>query len=198
MTEERELVERARKGETGAFRELVERHKKNVYYLALDLTGNHYDAEDLSQEVFIKAYQNIGDFRSDGKMSSWLYRIAVNTNINMYRRKSHRARKTHDSLDDLSPTQEHAISRRSDSSPEQTAEAGMIQEHIDKAMDKLTPRERSMFVLRHYNDLPLRDIAYIHGVKEGTVKSMLFRTLQKLQKELSFYKEEFGWGDTNV
>ena len=111
MIEECVLIERAKNGETSAFRELVERNKKNVYYLALDLTGNHHDAEDLSQEVFIKAYRNIKDFRSDSKLSSWLYRITVNTNINQYRKKSHRERKTHESLDELSPSQQHVFSK---------------------------------------------------------------------------------------
>jgi len=198
LIEERELIERAQNGETGAFRELVERNKKNVYYLALDLTGNHHDAEDLSQEVFIKAYHNIKEFRSDAKLSSWLYRITVNTNINQYRKKSFRARKFQESIDELKPSQELSTGRDEPKSPEQSAEAGLIQKHITNALQRLTPKERSMFVLRHYNDLPLKEIAEIHGVKEGTVKSMLFRTIQKLQKELSFYREDFGWGSTHA
>ncbi|MCD4665006.1 MAG: sigma-70 family RNA polymerase sigma factor, partial [Bacteroidales bacterium] len=62
-----------------AFRELVERYKKKIYYLAYDLTGNHHDAEDMSQEVFIKAFRSLKNFRGDAKLSSWLYRITVNT-----------------------------------------------------------------------------------------------------------------------
>lgn len=190
MNEERVLVERAQNGEMAAFRELVECHKKNVYYLALDLTGNHYDAEDLSQEVFIKAFQSIQTFRSEGKMSSWLYRITVNTNINQYRRKSFKARKLQESYDELSDSQNRFVGMNRVKDPEESAEAGMIQKHIDQALGRLTPRERSIFVLRHYNDLPLKEIARIHRVKEGTIKSMLFRTIKKLQKELSFYREE--------
>ena len=198
MIEECVLIERAKNGETSAFRELVERNKKNVYYLALDLTGNHHDAEDLSQEVFIKAYRNIKDFRSDSKLSSWLYRITVNTNINQYRKKSHRERKTHESLDELSPSQQHVFSKNGVQNPEKIAEAGLMQSHIDGALDRLTAKERSIFVLRHYSDLPLKEIAEIHDVQIGTVKSMLFRTIQKLQKELSFYKEDFGWGNSHA
>lgn len=192
MTDEKVLIQRAQKGETTAFRELVEQNKKNVYYLALDLTGNQQDAEDLSQEVFIKAYRNIKDFRSDGKISSWLYRITVNTNINQYRRKSYQARKTQESFDELRPSQENSINSIPIHNPEKSAESGMIQQHIDAALDRLTPKERSIFVLRHYNDLPLKEIAEIHQVQLGTVKSMLFRTIKKLQKELAFYRADLG------
>lgn len=197
MNEERVLVERAQNGEMAAFRELVERHKKNVYYLALDLTGNHYDAEDLSQEVFIKAFQSIKTFRSEGKMSSWLYRITVNTNINQYRRKSFKARKLQESYDELSDSQNRSFGVSQIKDPEESAEAGMIQKHIDQALGRLTPRERSIFVLRHYNDLSLKEIALIHKVKEGTIKSMLFRSIKKLQKELSFYREELALENSN-
>jgi len=197
LNEERVLVERAQNGEVAAFRELVERHKKKVYYLALDLTGNHYDAEDLSQEVFIKAFQSIQTFRSEGKMSSWLYRITVNTNINQYRRKSFKARKLQESYDELSDSQNRSFGVSQIKDPEESAEAGMIQKHIDQALGRLTPRERSIFVLRHYNDLSLKEIALIHKVKEGTIKSMLFRSIKKLQKELSFYREELVLENSN-
>ena len=77
MNDEQVLVERARSGEMGAFRELVERYKKKIYYLSLDLTGNHHDAEDLSLKVFIKVYRSLKKFRGDAKFNSCFYRIAV-------------------------------------------------------------------------------------------------------------------------
>ena len=125
-------------------------------------------------------------------MSSWLYRITVNTNINQYRLKSHQARKTQESFDELLPSQEHSLGNPPLHNPEKSAESEMIQQHIDVALDRLTPKERSIFVLRHYNDLPLKEIAEIHQVQLGTVKSMLFRTIKKLQKELAFYRADLG------
>jgi len=190
LIEESVLIERAQNGEMAAFRDLVERHKKNVYYLALDLTGNHHDAEDLSQDVFIRAFQSLKHYRGEGKMSSWLYRITVNMNINRYRRKSFKARKLQESYDELAESPNRSVGISDLVNPEQRAEAGIIQKHVDRALQHLTPKERSIFVLRHYNDLPLKEIAKIHKVKEGTIKSMLFRTIKKLQKELSFYREE--------
>ena len=191
MNDEQQLVERARNGEMGAFRELVERYKKKIYYLSLDLTGNHHDAEDLSQEVFIKAYRSLKKFRGDAKFNSWLYRITVNTCISQKRKKSVSAMTLQEDFDSENTSQQFS-QKESMHNPEHSAEAGLMQQHIDNALQQLTPRERSIFVLRHYNDLPLKEIAHILKITEGTVKSMLFRGIQKLQKELSFYRREFG------
>jgi len=190
VNEEQVLIERARNGEMGAFRKLVERYKKKIYYLSLDLTGNHHDAEDLSQEVFIKAYRSLKNFRGEAKFNSWLYRITVNTCISQKRKKSVSAMTLQEDFDDDSAQQQFS-NGGSNHNPEHSAEAGLMQQHIDNALQCLTPRERSIFVLRHYNDLPLKEIAQILKITEGTVKSMLFRGIQKLQKELSFYREDF-------
>ncbi len=189
MSEEQVLVQRARNGEIGAFRELVELYKKKIYYLSLDLTGNHHDAEDLSQEVFIKAYRSLKNFRGDAKFNSWLYRITVNTCISQRRKKSVSAMTLQEDFEiDSSPWDFN--DGESSNNPERNAESGLIQQHIEQALQQLTPRERSVFVLRHYNDLPLKEIAQILKITEGTVKSMLFRAIQRLRKELSFYQEE--------
>jgi RNA polymerase sigma-70 factor (ECF subfamily) len=191
VNEEQVLVERARNGEMGAFRELVERYKKKIYYLSLDLTGNHHDAEDLSQEVFIKAYRSLKNFRGDAKLNSWLYRITVNTCISQRRKKSVSVMTLQEDFDGESSPQYQLSEGGVNHNPELSAEAGLMQQHIDKALQRLTPRERSIFVLRHYNDLPLKEIAQILKITEGTVKSMLFRAIKKLQKQLSFYREDF-------
>ena len=189
MNDEQALVQRARNGEMGAFRELVELYKKKIYYLSLDLTGNHHDAEDLSQEVFIKAYRSLKNFRGDAKLNSWLYRITVNTCISQRRKKSVAAMTLQEDFESES-TPRFFSESESSHNPERHAEASLMQQHIDSALQQLTPRERSIFVLRHYNDLPLKEIAQILKITEGTVKSMLFRAIQRLQKELAFYRKE--------
>lgn len=188
MIEEQVLIERARKGESAAFRELVERYQEKMYYFSLDLTGNHHDAEDLSQEVFIKAYRSLDRFRGDAKLSSWLYRIAVNTNINKHRKKAYSAMKTEENLDTMN--WETYSGADVSGNPEEQARAVLLQKHIDEALNRLSMRERCVFVLRHYDDFALKDIAEIMGISNGTVKSTLFRALKKLQKELAFYREE--------
>ena len=189
MNDEQTLVQRARNGEKGAFRELIELYRKKIYYLSLDLTGNHHDAEDLSQEVFIKAYRSLKNFRGDAKFNSWLYRITVNTCISQRRKKSLAAMTLQEDFESESTPQFFSESESSHN-PERHAEASMMQQHINSALQQLTPRERSVFVLRHYNDLPLKEIAQILKITEGTVKSMLFRAIQRLQKELAFYRNE--------
>src|SRR5574341_1422138 len=88
VSAEQTILDRVRKGEMSAFRELVEQYKQKVYYLALNLTGNHHDAEDMSQEVFIKVFTSIKNFRGDSRFSSWLYRITVNTCIDRTKKQS--------------------------------------------------------------------------------------------------------------
>ncbi len=186
MEKEKLLIERAKSGDSSAFRQLVEKNKRKIYGVCFELTGEHESANDLSQEVFVKAYQNLDAFRSEAKFSSWLYRIAVNLHINQTRRKlfSRLLARENSYFD-------QQIIETSHFSPEQDAEASLIRKNIEKALAKLAPRERAIFVLRHYQDLPLKEIAEILEIKVGTVKSLLFRSIKKLQQELSFYKVDF-------
>ena len=192
MKEEQVLVRRIQQAEQSAFRELVERYKKNIYHLAYDLTGNHHDAEDLSQEVFIKAFRSIKKFRGDAKLSSWLYRITINTAISQKRKKSVSNMQLQENFEERVNELKQNNNTEFFRNPETNAEAGLMQRHLERATQKLSPREKSIFVLRHYNDLPQQEIADILKINLGTVKSMLFRALKKLQKELAFYREDLG------
>ena len=192
MSDERELIELARNGDRSAFRQLVDSHKRNVYYLALDLLGNHHDAEDLSQEVFIKAYRSISHFRGDAKFGSWLYRITANCCIDRRRKKhivtlSLNHQENSDALEASSMTNNTAH-------PEKKMEARTIQKDIEKALAQLSPRERTVFVLRHYNELSLKEIGQMLEIADGTVKSLLHRAVRRLQKELAFYRSDLGIG----
>ena len=190
MTDEQVLITRAQRGDTDAFRELVERSKINVYRLAYDMTGSRHDAEDLSQEVFVKAYRALPKFRSESKWSTWLYRITTNVCIDHNRSRS-KTMEYRDALtsDDATSEPNHP---RSSSNPDRSTEASMIQRNIEQALGQLAPQERSVFVLRHYHDLPLKEIAATMEISEGTVKSYLFRALQRLRRELAFYKKDLG------
>ena len=168
------------------FRNLVERHQRTLYALAFDLTGNHHDAEDLSQEVFIKAYRNHSGFRGEAQTSTWLYRIAVNTYLNRQRKKALRFRQLWGDFGD-----QHASSEATPK-PDVDAEANGIQRHIAQALETLSPKERTAFVLRHYQDLTLADVAGAMDVAEGTVKSLLYRATRKLRKALAFYRNDLG------
>jgi RNA polymerase sigma-70 factor (ECF subfamily) len=159
----------------------VEKYKQKVYYMALDMTGNHHDAEDLSQEVFIKVFGAIKDFRGDSKLSSWLYRIAMNTCIDKTRRKR---------LKLVELDERVAEKPSSGDNPQRAMEARSTQKQIDQALQKLPPRQRCIFVMRHYNEMMLREIAENLKISEGTVKAQLFRAVHRLQKELSFLRPD--------
>jgi len=189
VTDEQLLIKRARDGDGEAFCELVKRSKITVYRLAYDLTGNRQDAEDMSQDVFVKAYQSIGKFRGDSRWKTWLYRITVNRCMDHH--KTHK-RDSMEYDDDVQANTRVEFPIPRHTAPDRSAEANIIQNHIEHALNRLSRSERSVFVLRHYHDLSLRQIAETLDVAEGTVKSHLFRALRRLQQELSFYRKDLG------
>ncbi|MDH3199074.1 MAG: sigma-70 family RNA polymerase sigma factor [Candidatus Krumholzibacteria bacterium] len=196
MQDEQALVRAMQGGDTAAFRRMVERFQHDVYYLALDLTGDHHDAEDLSQEVFVKAHRGIRNFWGGAKLSTWLYRITMNAYLDSKRRKAPVVVSLvasdgggGDDLIDL-------VADETASGPEEAAAAARIDAHVRRALGALSDQERTVFVMRHYQDMPIKDIADGLDVAEGTVKSLLFRGVRKLRGELSFYREELGLEDT--
>ena len=183
MTEEKELVERLSKGDMAAFRELVEAYKKKMYYFALDLVGDPADAEDISQEVFLKAFRGFRTFKRDARLSSWLYRIAYNASIDHLRRRPLIPEAAEDAV--LDAVSDGFSGTPSSTDPARTAEARLLSARVEKALQNVSDRERTVFLLRHYNDLMLDEIAETLQISIGSVKSYLFRCLRKLQKELA-------------
>jgi RNA polymerase sigma-70 factor (ECF subfamily) len=179
-TDETKLVDRICQGDFEAFHELVETYKKKVYYLAFDMTGDHHDAEDISQEVFIKVFRHI--------KKSWIYQITVNTCIDVQRKKSKKPQVLMESSEMDSLHQESAWTGNRHSDPERHAEANIIQHRVQQMLLKISPKERSAFVMRYYDELKTSEIALILDVSTNTIKSFLFRARKKLQKELSFYQ----------
>jgi RNA polymerase sigma-70 factor, ECF subfamily len=189
-----QLVERLRAGEPAAFREMVECYQRDVYALAYDLCGNHHDAEDLSQEVFIKAFRGIGSFRADARLGSWLYRIAMNTHIDHKRRKPVQlvSIDAH-ALDPEQPASERMVElAAAEVQPDQRAGAARFQVDVENALAALSGQERTVFVLRHYHDMKIGEISETLSLAEGTVKSLLFRSMRKLRDRLSHYRDEVG------
>jgi RNA polymerase sigma-70 factor (ECF subfamily) len=182
VTEDTELVERLSRGDSGAFRELVETYKKKMYYLALDMVGDPADAEDISQEVFLKAFRGFKTFKRGARLSSWLYRIAYNASIDHLRRRSLTPEAAEDAV--LDSGSGGFSETTSGGDPAVTAEARLLRARIDKALAKVSSRERAVFMLRHYNDLRLDEIAETMQISIGSVKSYLFRCVQKLRREL--------------
>jgi RNA polymerase sigma-70 factor (ECF subfamily) len=179
------LVKRARSGESQAFAEIVQENRRKIFYLAYDLTGSPQDAEDLSQEVFLKAFRAMKTFKGESSIGSWLYRITLNTFLDRKRKLSFQAEREQQPLQEgmkiASPVESE--------NPENYAQSQQIKKHIEAALTQLSPRERAVFVMRHYQDMPGKEVGKLLNISEGTVKSLLFRAVKKLQKQLSIYRD---------
>ena len=181
MEDESRLVRLAQGGDMNAFRELVERHKKSIFYLAYDLTGNIHDAEDLSQETFIKLYRSLSSFRGEAALGTFLYRVTVNRWIEIKRTLKHKMMKQYESIDEKHSILDELAAETSNSE----TEASQIRAQVESLLGELSPGERSAFTLRHYHDHSIAEIGRIMNVSTGTVKSTLFRAVKKLRERLS-------------
>lgn len=190
---ETNLIERVCAGDINAFQEIVERYKKKVYYIAYDIVGDFHEAEDISQEVFIKMYRALNRFRKDAKMSSWIYQITVNTAIDSLRKRKAKPRINVEDIEQVGIQEQALQSASPEADPERRAVAILMQKHVDQALHMITPQERAVFVMRHYNEFKIREIADVLEVSSGTVKSLLFRALKKLRKELSSSQGKHRW-----
>lgn len=181
--DDRELVERARAGDSSAFEVLVTKYQQRVYNLALRMTGNEEDAFDLSQEAFIKAWRGLETFQFDAQFSTWLYRLTSNACLDFLRAQKRRKTVSLTYEDDEGEeTQIDVVDPAPD--PEQAALASEDRELLRCALDALDDESREIITLRVIDDLRYDQIAEVLGVKEGTVKSRLSRAREKLKKKL--------------
>ena len=190
MQEDIKLVNRLKEGDESAMEDIMNLYRKKLYYFAYDLVGNREEAEDLAQEVFFKAYKSIHNFRGDSHLLTWLFRIAINRSIDYKRKKSHWILKNSEPVDEY-PVINQLESPKNNVNPDKVLEDAEIERNVQKALDSLTSKERSAFVLKHYQDLKINEISKIMSLSDGTVKSLLHRAIQKLRKELSFYNVPF-------
>jgi len=183
---DRELVELARGGDLRAYDELVQRYQQRIYSLIYHMTSNHEDAGDLSQDVFVKAWQALKSFKGDSSFYTWIYRIAVNRTINHL--KTRRQRTTHVSLNDLDVQAEHdqeLVELASHRTPRRDVALRELQERLNEAMMKLSEEHRTVVTLYDVQGLSHDEIARIVGCNPGTVRSRLFYARQQLQAWLS-------------
>lgn len=190
-TDHIELVKRTCGGDISAFYEIVELYKKKVYYIAYDICGDAHDAEDISQEVFIKVFKFINKFRSDAKFSTWLYQIAVNTSIDTIRKlKKKQVSMETTQMDSLPP--ESTVTGTVVTGPGNQSAQDMLQHHVRQALPALSKGERTAFVMRYFNDFKPLEIAEIMDVSVNTIKTLLLRAKRKLRKKLAHYNREYG------
>jgi len=189
-TEERVLVQQAQTGNRAAFEELVRRYDRDVLRLALNLMKRTEDARDVYQEAFLKVYRNLHRFRFECSFYTWLYRIVTNVCLDHLRRRQarpedqapemHTAQFEEGGTDFFERQREH----RATLDPERQFIGQEIQAKLASAMERLSPRERIVFEMKHYQGLKLRAIGDVLGTSEETVKNSLFRATRKLRSEL--------------
>jgi RNA polymerase sigma-70 factor (ECF subfamily) len=177
---DQDLVTRAAGGDPTAFRTLVERHRSMVYRVAYQFAGNHHDAEDIAQEVFLKVYRSLDRFRQDAQLTSWLYRIVMNACIDHRRRQP---------LVANTPSAEEAERQLLNTpeerpGPEEHAYAGEIGVVLEAEIARLPHGQRVVFVMRHHQGLKLCEIAEALGLAEGTVKRQLHAAVHRLRSAL--------------
>jgi RNA polymerase sigma-70 factor, ECF subfamily len=170
--DDRDAVLACQRGEREAFDRLVERYQRDVYRLCYRYVNNHDDANDMAQEVFLKAYRALGRFRGESTFSTWLYRIAVNTCLSFRSSRKPPAEEVTEALPDGSPGALAQVER------EETSR------RVRDAVRRLPEKQRATLILKVYHDLSHEEVATILGSTVGTVKANLFHALGNLRRLL--------------
>src|SRR6202163_2910054 len=174
-------VERARSGDSEAFRALVEQHSRSVFRLAYRMTGNEQDAEDVVQESFLRAYRQLGRFESRANFGTWLYRIVSNCSVDLMRAKQARHDQSRaDSLDEAADLPAVDVP-----GPERQAHSAEIDRRVRTALEDLSPLERAAFTLRHYEGRSIDEIGAALGLGTSAAKHSVFRAVKKLRVALA-------------
>jgi len=175
-----ELVRRLAAGDREALAPLMERHYRRLYRVVLAYVRNVDDAQDVLQETFVKAYRHAARWDGSAEVGRWLTRIAVNQSIDRYRREKRRVATT----EPLAEGDHDDRVADTDPSPERRVASAQAGARIAAALGALPERQRAVFVLRHYEEMSLKEIGRTLGLRLGTVKSSLHRAIQGLRQRL--------------
>ena len=182
--EEAELIARAQTGDVEAFCELAANHQRSLYLLALKYSGNHHDAEDLTQEVMLNAYRAIHQFRGMSSFRTWLARIMVNSFLNQKRKTDPLASsQRRDATDDAFESVFH--SPRAHHNSERGVHNRLVMQQVFDLLRSVPERQRLMFLMKHQEGMTCEEIAHTMGTSVGTVKKTLFRVVDRLRQHFA-------------
>jgi RNA polymerase sigma-70 factor (ECF subfamily) len=177
---EQAAIQLAQEGNPDAFQHLFNENRNKIFSLAYQYAKNAEDAEDILQETFIKAYYSIDKFQPQREttFSAWLYRIGINCSIDHLRKNKMRKEK-HIDKDDIS----QLPSSDNSSDPLNSGERKEVREKLTTVLNSMAPRQRMVFILRHYQQFSIAEIAESMGCSEGSVKKQLFRAFSEIKRQ---------------
>ncbi len=184
------LVEKTKMGDNRAFGKLVKRYQNKVLYLAYDLVGNYYDAQDVAQNVFYQAFKSLTFFKAQSSFSTWLYRITTNAAIDFQRSKKRRqAMSLNQPMSGKKDDRELIDTLKDSNKPfDKKVEDLDMKKIIKKTTESLPPQQRAAFVLKYFHDKPTEEIAEILNCDPITVRGHILRATLKLRKQLKAEK----------
>ena len=185
-----DLIQLARTGNVDAFEQLMQRYDRKVFSLAASYVHSSDDAKDIFQEVFLRVYKSLPQFELRSEFSTWLYRIATNVCLS---HRSRAKRHRHQSLSGEADEEDgvsHGVTPVADDDVHSSAVEGELHAHIKEALIELSPRQRLVFLLKHYEEFKVREIAGMTGLSDGAVKKYLFEATNKLRTVLSVHYRE--------
>jgi RNA polymerase sigma-70 factor (ECF subfamily) len=187
LNDEKLLIQQAQRGDIAAFEQLVYRYDKQVLSIAAGYVRTAEDAKDIYQEVLLKVYRGLPKFRGLSEFSTWLYRVTTNVCLThrSKKKKHHHSSidEEHDGDDGETHSMSHTLRDESASADQQVLDSE-ISHLVQQALESLSPQQKMVFTLRHYQGYKLREIASIMDCAEGTVKKYLFNATLKMREQL--------------
>jgi RNA polymerase sigma factor (sigma-70 family) len=187
LIDEARLVRLAKEGDLTAYGELVRQYQGRLYAMIYNMTGNRQDAEDLVQDVFLRAHRALKRFRGQSSFYTWIYRIARNTTINFLKKRSRHAVVSYDDVDQGVERDPDYVDLSARSTPIRDASLSELQEKLNAALQTLSEKHRSVVVLHDIQGVPHEEIAAMQSCSPGTIRSRLFYARRQLQLELKDY-----------
>jgi RNA polymerase sigma-70 factor (ECF subfamily) len=187
--EDTALVRAAQKGDTGAFEELVARHRDKIYARAFSMMRNEDEAIDLSQEAWVKGWQRLEQFQGDSSFATWITRIVINLCLDELRKQKRRRTESIEGMDEESGGVERQMPVVT-TNPTERLERGELRQRIDQALAQMSPEHRSVLVLHEFEEMEYKEIAKTMDCSIGTVMSRLFYARRKLAALLADLKNQ--------
>lgn len=182
VTSDEAAVQQVLGGDRDAFRFLVERYSRTVFRLGYRMTGNEQDAEEVVQETFLRAYRRLGQFKFESTVGTWLQRIAANCSLDLLERRNRLEKGRIQPREDEDDEPMELPSGQP--GPERLLLSGELKRRVAEVLERLSPAERTAFVMRHFEGCSIEEIGKVLGTNDGATKNSIFRAVQKMRSAL--------------